>query len=195
MVDGDLDSALVLESLRSALKSQYHAGLAMLRDAIGQCPNSHWDATLHTNQFWQIAYHTLFFTHLYAQPDHASFSPWSGHQADSQNPDGIAGPPFANIMPNTVRFSPDGNTIAIGGDSLLLLWDRRARRLIGPPRRDQKDRIWSFAFSPDGKLLASAGSQSLRLWRLNHGWRSTRWPGYRADSSCCPYRTRSRRYR
>jgi hypothetical protein len=86
-------AASTLESLRDALKSQYHAGLAMLRDAIVQCPPPHWDATPHTNQFWQIAYHTLFFTHLYAQPDHASFRPWSGHQTDNQNPDGIAHPP------------------------------------------------------------------------------------------------------
>jgi hypothetical protein len=86
-------AASTLESLRSALRSQYHAGLAMLRDAIAQCPPSQWDATPHTNQFWQIAYHALFFTHLYAQQDEKSFRPWSGHQTDNQNPDGLAGPP------------------------------------------------------------------------------------------------------
>jgi len=86
-------AAPTLESLRAALKSQYHAGLAMLHEAISQCPPSYWDGTSHVNQFWQIAYHALFFTHLYAQQDDGSFRPWSGHQLDNQNPDGIGGPP------------------------------------------------------------------------------------------------------
>lgn len=68
----------------------------MLRGAIDQCPDSQWRGTTHTNQFWQIAYHALFFTHLYLSPDLASFRPWREHQADNQNPDGIAGPPDPN---------------------------------------------------------------------------------------------------
>ncbi len=81
-----------LAALRTALKRQYRAALAMLRDAVESCPDAVWDDPTPTNAFWQVAYHTLYFTHLYLQPDEASFRPWSGHQADVQHEDGIAGP-------------------------------------------------------------------------------------------------------
>ena len=80
------------EALRDGLKSQYHAGLAMLREAIERCPDEVWESDEHTNAFWQIAYHTLFFTHLYLQPRAETFRPWEQHQGDVQHADGIAGP-------------------------------------------------------------------------------------------------------
>jgi len=79
--------------LKATFKSQYHAGLAMLRQAIERCPDETWYSLEHTNAFWQIAYHTLFFTHLYLQPNEAAFRPWGGHQAAVQHPDGIGGKP------------------------------------------------------------------------------------------------------
>jgi hypothetical protein len=81
------------ESLRSVLKSQYHAALAMLGEAIGRCPDDLWSGSGHTNECWQVAYHALFFTHLYLQPHEAAFRPWEHHRADVQYPDGIPGPP------------------------------------------------------------------------------------------------------
>jgi hypothetical protein len=80
-------------AVRAALKRQYRAALAMLGEAIRECPDEAWATGEHTNAFWQVAYHTLFFTHLYLQPDEAAFRPWEGHRADNQNPDGIPGPP------------------------------------------------------------------------------------------------------
>ena len=50
-----------LPMLRSALKSQYHASLAMLREAIERCPPEEWLSTDHKNAFWQVSYHALFF--------------------------------------------------------------------------------------------------------------------------------------
>ena len=82
------------DSTRAALKSQYHASLAMLRNGVEQCPEDLWDSTGLTNEFWQIAYHALFFTHLYLQPRLEDFIPWPGHQGDVQHEDGIAGPPY-----------------------------------------------------------------------------------------------------
>jgi hypothetical protein len=79
-------------ALRAALGSQYHAALAMLRDAIERCPEPEWVSDDHRNAFWQIAYHTLFFTHLYLQPSLEAFRPWEGHQGGVQHEDGIAGP-------------------------------------------------------------------------------------------------------
>ena len=81
-----------LAPLRGALKRQYRAGLAMLGDAVERCPDETWGDPAPTNAFWQVAYHVLYFTHLYLQPDLAAFRPWSGHQGDVQHEDGIAGP-------------------------------------------------------------------------------------------------------
>ena len=80
----------VLTPLRAALKSQYHGGLAMFREAVENCPHDLWLDDTRRNAFWQVAYHALFFTHLYLMPDEAAFRPWKGHQADVQSPDGIA---------------------------------------------------------------------------------------------------------
>jgi DinB superfamily len=85
-----------MESLQTVLKSQYHAALAMLRQAIEACPEEMWLSKEHPNSFWQIAYHTLFFAHLYMQPNYAAFSPWEHHQSEAQHADGIGGTPDPN---------------------------------------------------------------------------------------------------
>jgi hypothetical protein len=82
----------VADAFRPVLKNQYHAALAMLREPIERCPDEVWFGTDHVNAFWQIAYHALFFAHLYALPNEAAFRPWAGHQGDVQHPDGIPGP-------------------------------------------------------------------------------------------------------
>jgi hypothetical protein len=81
------------DATKSALKSQYHAGLAMLRQAVDECPDELWEDDTPTNAFWQIAYHALFFVHLYLLPRLEDFAPWPGHQSNVQHGDGIAGPP------------------------------------------------------------------------------------------------------
>ena len=82
--------------LAAILKSQYHASLAMLRDAIERCPEDLWYSAVPTNAFWQVAYHALFFAHLYSQPNERAFRPWTRHQGDVQHEDGIPGPPDPN---------------------------------------------------------------------------------------------------
>ena len=84
--------AIDSDTLRTMLKSQYHAALAMLRDAIERCPDDVWFDRKPENACWQLAYHTLFFAHVYLLPNKAAFRPWEGHQADVQHPDGIPGP-------------------------------------------------------------------------------------------------------
>ena len=85
--------------LRAVLKSQYHAALAMLREAIHKCPEELWFSERYKNACWQIAYHTLYFTHLYLQPDEKSFRPWEHHQANVQHPDGFGPPQPDNPLP------------------------------------------------------------------------------------------------
>lgn len=85
------DSGDISASLRPALKSQYHAALAMLREAVERCPEDEWTNRDHVNAFWQIAYHTLFFAHMYLMPNEAAFVPWAGQHSHAQHPDGIPG--------------------------------------------------------------------------------------------------------
>jgi hypothetical protein len=65
----------------------------MLRLAIDKCPEDLWYNTEQVNAYWQIAYHTLFFAHLYLQPNEAAFRTWEHHQRNVQNDDGLTRPP------------------------------------------------------------------------------------------------------
>ena len=69
-------------SLQTVLKSQYHAALAMLREAIDACPAALWIDDSYVNQFWQVAYHTLFYTDLYLQVSESAFASWEHHRPE-----------------------------------------------------------------------------------------------------------------
>jgi hypothetical protein len=71
--------------LRSALISQYHAALEMLRQTVAQCPDSLWLSTTLRNQFWRVAYHALFYTHMYVQPTHTDFVRWPKHRDEVES--------------------------------------------------------------------------------------------------------------
>jgi hypothetical protein len=81
--------------LRAVLKSQYHASLAMLREAIERCPPEEWLSTNHKNAFWQVSYHALFFAHLYLQRNEAAFRLWEQHRGEG---DGIQGEPYTQAQ-------------------------------------------------------------------------------------------------
>jgi len=83
-------------AVRTILKSQNRAALLMLRKSIEACPEEMWLRQDQANAFWQLAYHTVFFAHLYMQSDSDSFRPWKHHQGNVQHEDGIAGPPDPN---------------------------------------------------------------------------------------------------
>jgi len=88
-----MNDTIETAALRIVLKSQYHAGLAMVREAIERCPDELWLSRTPRNAFWQVAYHTLFYTHLYMLSGVSAFRPWKEHQSSVQNPDGIPGDP------------------------------------------------------------------------------------------------------
>jgi hypothetical protein len=67
---------------KEAIRSQYHASLEMLRQAIVECPDSVWYDAEYANQFWQVAYHVLFYTHLYLQSSERDFIPWDKHRQE-----------------------------------------------------------------------------------------------------------------
>lgn len=70
---------------RPVIQSQYRAALEMLRQAIDACPDALWAApTTHPQSaFWRVAYHAVFYAHLYLQPREEDFRPWPGHRLES----------------------------------------------------------------------------------------------------------------
>lgn len=64
---------------KEVIKSQYLAALEMLAQAVTQCPEELWADPEDLNQFWNIAYHALFYTHLYLQATEEDFQPWEKH--------------------------------------------------------------------------------------------------------------------
>ena len=66
--------------IHGTIQSQYLAALAMLRQAIAACPEHLWNAPGKQSRFCRVAYHTLFYTHLYLQPTMADFVPWKDHK-------------------------------------------------------------------------------------------------------------------
>ncbi|MBC6458959.1 WD40 repeat domain-containing protein [Actinomadura sp. HBU206391] len=90
-------------------------------------------------------------------------------------------PGFTQV--HSMAFSPDGKTLASGGEGgNVWLWDvasqRNTVKLIMPKRSRTSLVVHSVAFSPDGKILASGGyadnskgavrsSGEVRLWDLS----------------------------
>ncbi len=68
--------------IRTALKGQYHAALETLRRTIEQCPDLLWNDGPHATPYWRVAYHTLYFTHLYLQRRLEDFTPWERHRGE-----------------------------------------------------------------------------------------------------------------
>ena len=103
----DMSTTLSRSAVVAALKSQFLASLKMLQDAVEQCPDELWARESDLNQSWQIAYHALYFVHLYAMQSLEAFTPWSGQHAPSQNDDCTAGPPDPN---STLPLLPEPYT-------------------------------------------------------------------------------------
>ncbi len=111
-----MSDTIETSTLRHLLKSQYHAVLAMLREAIERCPDELWLRPQQRNAYWQVAYHALFFTHFYLHREHTAFKPWAGHQSANQNPDGI---PCRPDPASTLPLIPEPYTRA----QAMAYWD------------------------------------------------------------------------
>ncbi len=71
-------------NIKGIIKSQYHASLEMLKQAIAKSPESLWNDQEYKNKYWHISYHVLFFTHLYLQDSEKDFAPWTQHRDQYQ---------------------------------------------------------------------------------------------------------------
>ena len=69
-------------NVKAALTGQYRAAMAMLKQAIEKCPEDQWLDGPYPVPFWQAAYHTLYFTHLYLQQTEDDFHPWEHDRDD-----------------------------------------------------------------------------------------------------------------
>lgn len=78
--------------MQKVIQSQYLAALAMLEKAIAECPDALWDNPANKNKFWQLAFHALFYTHLYVQPAESNFVPWAKHRENYESMEDIREP-------------------------------------------------------------------------------------------------------
>lgn len=71
-------------NIAQSIESQFLSSLEMLKEAIQLCPDSLWDDPQDHNRTWNLAYHTLFYLHLYLQDQAEGFTPWVKHRKENQ---------------------------------------------------------------------------------------------------------------
>jgi hypothetical protein len=86
-------------ALKDNIKSQYHASLDMLGEAVARCPENLWLDDRYQNRFWHLAYHALFYTHLYLHPSGQEYKPWAEHREESEFMGPLPWPPYRQPKP------------------------------------------------------------------------------------------------
>jgi hypothetical protein len=71
-------------NLKEVIQSQYRASLAMLEQVVQKYPEELWTDTGQKNPAWLLAYHALFYTHLYIHPSEGDFVPWEKFRPEIQ---------------------------------------------------------------------------------------------------------------
>ena len=54
----------------------------MLADCIDKCPDALWTSGTHPRPFWRIAFHTVYYTHLYLGQNETAYQKWPDRPAE-----------------------------------------------------------------------------------------------------------------
>lgn len=148
--------------LSTLIQSQYLAALAMLEQAVRHCPHELWNDPAEKNRYWHVAYHALFYVHLYLQPAEADFVPWGKHEAAARSLSDHGGEPETS-------FSYSREEIL----DYLDFCRAQVREMV--PGLDFESAESGFSWIPTGKLELQfynirhvqqhAGELSERLWQ------------------------------
>ena len=79
----------------AVIVSQYLAALEMLHAAIAACPAELWNDPADAPPTWHVAYHALFYAHLYLQASEQTLTPWAQHRPEYQFMGPLPWPPHA----------------------------------------------------------------------------------------------------
>jgi hypothetical protein len=84
------------------VRSQYHATLDMIEEAIQACPEALWTDSSFKNLFWYVAYDALHYTHLYLSDSLETFVQWNpSHQDGAYQEDPLPADP--DQQPNNAK--------------------------------------------------------------------------------------------
>jgi hypothetical protein len=61
---------------------------------VAACPETLWDEPADRNRFWLVAYHALFYTHLYLHPTEDDFVPWTKLRVELRTMEPTDAPPY-----------------------------------------------------------------------------------------------------
>jgi len=68
----------------------------------------------------------------------------------------------------SLAFSHDGRLLAVGGTSMITLWDLDQNRVFGQPLQTNNVMVYAIAYSSDGRyLLSGDNSGVVNLWDLD----------------------------
>jgi hypothetical protein len=74
-------------TITAAIVSQYQATLAMFRSAVTTIPPARWNDATDRNATWRIAYHALYFTHVYLLGSEDAYVPWGPGLVEAEGAD------------------------------------------------------------------------------------------------------------
>ena len=92
--------------LAAIIRSQYLAALDILEQTLRLCPEPIWNSPDDKTKFWHIAYHALFYTHLYLQDTEKTSRPGP---ATGRSTSPSAGSP-GRLTPRRASGSPTTKT-------------------------------------------------------------------------------------
>jgi uncharacterized damage-inducible protein DinB len=150
----------MINTLNTELWRQFGAAIDMFENAIRKCPESLWDDG---QNFWYIAYHTLFWTDYYLTEESATFLPPEPFTLGELDP--------AGLMPENTYSKDELLNYAV-------LCREKARTLLGGFTDDLASNRWiddsrnysmlEMTFYNMRHVMHHTGQLNLMLGRIDH---------------------------